>query len=74
IWSTIGSANLDSRALFLNYVINAAVTDSGLAAAMENQFQSDLRHCQEISYEEWRQRSLGDRAREIMLAPIEGQM
>ncbi len=74
IWVTIGSANLDSRALFLNYEINAAVTDSDLAAAAEKQFQADLSHCKEISYEEWRQRSLGSRAREIMLAPIEGQM
>jgi len=74
VWATVGSANLDSRALFLNYEINAAVTDPEFAAAMERQFQIDLRHCQEITYDEWRQRPFGDRTREILLAPIEGQM
>jgi len=73
VWSTIGSANLDGRALFLSYEVNAAVIDRPLAVAMEEQFERDLKHCRRIRLEEWRKRPLSQRMVEILLAPFVGQ-
>ena len=73
VWSTIGSANLDGRALFLSYEANAAAIDLPLAAAMQKQFERDLRHCHRITLQEWQERSLSQRILEILLSPFAGQ-
>jgi cardiolipin synthase len=73
VWSTIGSANLDGRALFLSYEVNAAVHDPSLAAAMAEQFERDLQHCRRVRLEEWRKRPLSQRMVEILLIPLVGQ-
>ena len=73
IWSTIGSANLDGRALFLSYEANAAAIDRTLATAMEEQFERDLRHCRRVTLREWRERSLIQRIAAIILSTFAGQ-
>jgi cardiolipin synthase len=73
VWSTIGSANLDGRALFLSYEANAAVLDPSLAAAMEEQFEEDLKHCRRVRLEEWKKRSFTQRMIEIIFTPLIGQ-
>jgi cardiolipin synthase len=72
-WSTIGSANLDGRALFLSYEANAAVIDRHVGVAMEEQFERDLRHCRRVTLHEWKQRPFTQRVVEILLAPFVGQ-
>ena len=74
VWSTIGSANLDGRALFLSYEANAAVIDRHLAVALEEQFERDLRHCRRVALQEWKQRSFKQRVAEILLTPFAGQL
>jgi cardiolipin synthase len=73
VWSTIGSANLDGRALFLSYEANAAVIDRLLAVAMEEQFERDLQHCRRVTLREWKQRPFPQRVVEIILTPFVGQ-
>ena len=73
VWSTIGSANLDGRALFLSYEANAAVIDRPLAGAMEAQFERDLKHCRRVTQEEWRKRPFTQRMVEILVTPFVGQ-
>jgi cardiolipin synthase len=73
VWSTIGSANLNGRALFLSYEVNAAVVDRPLAVAMEGQFERDLKHCRRVTLEEWGKRPFFQKVVEILLAPIAGQ-
>lgn len=73
IWSTIGSANLDGRALFLSYEVNATVMDRALAAALEGQFAEDLRHCRRVTLAQWRRRPLTERLMAILLIPFVGQ-
>jgi cardiolipin synthase len=73
VWSTIGSANLDGRALFLSYEVNAAVQDRLLARALEGQFEMDLRHCRRVTLEEWRRRPLSQKVVEVLLTPFIGQ-
>ena len=73
VWSAIGSANLDGRALFLNYEVNAAVLDRALAEAVEKQFEQDLKYCHRVTREEWKHRPLIQKVMEIILSPFAGQ-
>ena len=73
IWSTIGSANLDGRALFLSYEANASAIDRPLATALQEQFERDLRHCRRVTLQAWQQRPLPQRIFEILLSPFAGQ-
>ncbi|MHC4883900.1 MAG: phospholipase D-like domain-containing protein [Planctomycetota bacterium] len=72
-WSTIGSANLDGRALFLNYEANFAITSARLAGAMIEQFSRDLENCREIDLTAWQHRSFKQKAGEMILTPLEDQ-
>jgi cardiolipin synthase len=73
VWSTIGSANLDGRALFLSYEANAAAIDRPLAAAMQEQFERDLQYCRRVTLQEWKKWSLSQRVVAILLSPFAGQ-
>jgi cardiolipin synthase len=55
-WSTIGSANLDALSLRQNLEVNAVFDDAGVARAVENLFDDDLRHCEHITRETLLQR------------------
>lgn len=58
IWSLIGSANLDTRSLRLNFELNLSVIDSGLAASVRRHFEQALLHAREISLQELENRKL----------------
>jgi cardiolipin synthase len=73
IWSSIGSANFDGRALFLSYEANAVVIDRPLATAMHEQFERDLRQCHRVTLREWQERPLTQRIVAILLSPFAGQ-
>jgi cardiolipin synthase A/B len=64
VWSTIGSTNLDLRSFLHNDEINAVVLNVEFAARMEALFERDLRESTEITVEEWRRRSTGERFKE----------
>jgi len=72
-WATVGSANLDGRALSINYEANFAITDTVFASAMLQRFRRDVAASREITYEAWCHRSAGQKASEILLKPVEGQ-
>jgi cardiolipin synthase len=73
IWSSIGSANFDGRALFLSYEANAVAIDRPLATAMHEQFERDLRHCHRVTLQAWQERPLTQRIVAILLSPFAGQ-
>ena len=56
--SIIGSANVDSRSLFLNYETNLVVFDIRFAASLKAAILNDLNHSQEILYADWRRRPM----------------
>ena len=64
IWSMFGSANFDNRSLELNDELNVAVSSRDLAARFQRDFEEDLARSQRITLEQWRQRSLLQKARE----------
>ncbi|WP_232548886.1 phospholipase D-like domain-containing protein [Propioniciclava soli] len=70
IWSTIGTANLDSLSLIGNYEVNAQVIDEALAAEMEQLFHMDAAQCRELTLDRWSERSLIAKVSEAILAPL----
>ncbi|GDY20769.1 cardiolipin synthase B [Verrucomicrobiota bacterium] len=49
----VGSANLDTRSLHINYELMIRVQDRALAAVAEQSFQRDLTHCRRIDPATW---------------------
>ncbi len=74
VWATIGSTNFDSRSFALNQEINLTVYDSGIAHRLEEIFQEDLKYSQQITYEQWRSRSIFERFVEFFAFPIKEQL
>lgn len=51
-WSLIGSANLDTRSLRLNFELDMAVYDTGFACRIERHFESSLAASREVTLQE----------------------
>jgi cardiolipin synthase len=63
-FSMFGSANFDNRSLELNDELNVAVSSRELAARFQQDFEQDLTNARELRLDEWRQRSMLQKARE----------
>lgn len=66
VWATVGSANFDYRSFVHNYEINAIIVDHEFATAMEKIFQVDLQQANEVTQQAWQDRSLIQRAKEMV--------
>jgi cardiolipin synthase len=64
LWSVVGSSNFDNRSFGLNDEINLAARDRTLAARLEEDFARDLAESRLVTYEQWRRRSIFERAHE----------
>jgi cardiolipin synthase len=56
-WSLVGTANFDTRSLFLNFEVGVAVYDETIATQLEEQFERDVARSNRISLEAWLERS-----------------
>ena len=56
IWSHIGSTNFDARSLALNEEAGVGLRDIGLATALRESFDADLKFCREMTAEKWQKR------------------
>jgi cardiolipin synthase len=65
VWSTIGSSNLDWRSFLHNEEVMAVVVGQEFGAQMEAMFDADISASDLITLDEWKDRPLGDRAREL---------
>ena len=74
IWSTIGTANFDSRSFAHNEESNICVHDAGIAAQLTNSFDDDLQHCDKLNLRAWRRRPFMDRFREFWAWFLEDQV
>jgi cardiolipin synthase A/B len=74
VWLTVGSTNFDNRSFALNQEINLTVYNSGLAHRLEEIFQEDLKYSQQITYEQWKSRSIFERLVEFFEFPIREQL
>jgi cardiolipin synthase A/B len=52
-WSLVGTANFDTRSLFLNFEVGVAIYGEQIATQLEEQFERDVAHANRISLEEW---------------------
>jgi cardiolipin synthase len=73
VWSVVGSTNFDNRSFGLNDEVNLAAFDQVLAARLQQDFALDLEESQEVSYDEWKRRSLFERAHEWLGWVLERQ-
>jgi cardiolipin synthase len=62
IWSVVGSTNFDNRSFGLNDEVNLSVFDERVAARLEVDFARDVEESVPVTFEDWRQRSIAERA------------
>jgi cardiolipin synthase A/B len=65
-WTVVGSTNFDNRSFGLNDEVNMATCEKKFAEQMEADFRHDLAESTEFSYERWQNRSLFERAPELV--------
>ena len=64
VWSTVGSANIDTRSFLHNYELNLVIYDPQLGKAMEEAFTEDLRLSTEVLPLAWKDRPRADKLKE----------
>ena len=64
MWSTVGSANIDTRSFLHNYELNLVIYDPQLGKAMEDAFTEDLRLSTEVLPQVWKERPGLDKFKE----------
>ncbi len=65
VWSTIGSTNLDWRSFLHNEEVNAVILGQEFGVQMQAMFETDLASSSLITLEQWQQRSIGLRLKEM---------
>lgn len=65
MWSVVGSTNFDNRSFGLNDEVNLVALDTGLAAQLRSQFDGDIGKAERVTYDNWKNRSLWERAVEM---------
>lgn len=75
-WCTTGSSNFDRWNFKWNLEANQTILDRDFSKIMKRWFKGELSECNEISYEQWRNRSIWQRAKEwfwgIVVQLLEG--
>lgn len=66
VWSTVGSTNMDFWSFARNDEVNAIILSSEFASQMERMFNWDLAESDQIKREEWEQRPLFPRIKELL--------
>lgn len=61
VWAIVGSTNFDNRSFGINDEVNLAAMDPQVAASLTRQFEKDLDSARQISYEQWKKRSVWER-------------
>lgn len=63
-WATTGSSNFDRWNFRWNLEANQAITDLEFSKILEQWFKQELKNCDEIIYQQWRNRSYWQRSKE----------
>jgi cardiolipin synthase A/B len=71
---SVGSTNFDMRSFELNDEASLNVYDAPFAQQMTEVFERDLAVSVRYTQEQWRNRSLAQKAAEIVLLPIKSQL
>lgn len=65
VWATVGSTNLDWRSFLHNHELNAVVLGEEFGRQVQAMFDKDLGASDAITLEQWQQRSLDLRVKEL---------
>ena len=65
VWATVGSTNLDWRSFLHNQELNAVVLGAEFGRQVQAMFDKDLAASDRITLEQWEQRSVGLRVKEL---------
>jgi cardiolipin synthase len=60
-WAVFGSTNFDHRSFSINDELNVATSDRGVIATLREHFARDMGKCREVTWSQWRKRSLFER-------------
>jgi len=74
VWATVGSTNLDHRSFALNEELNVVLYNTNIAQRLETVFEQDLANSKQVTYEDWRRRSVVNRFLELLAIPFREQM
>jgi cardiolipin synthase len=74
LWTSVGSTNFDSRSFRLNDEANLNIHDREFAQRQLADFESDLRSSRRITYQEWADRPLREKAWEHFLGLFGSQL
>jgi cardiolipin synthase len=58
LWVILGTTNFDNRSFEHNDEVNLAIRDEEMAARLTADFLDDLKRCEEVTLETWKQRPL----------------
>jgi cardiolipin synthase len=56
-FTTIGTCNMDYRSFEVNFEINALIFDKETTTNLSDKFDADIKDCQLVELEKWRERS-----------------
>jgi len=73
MFTSIGTANMDYRSFSMNFEINALLYNREINQQMGKQFNLDLKDCEEVTSERWKNRGINRRLKESfsrLLAPL----
>ena len=74
VWVSVGSANFGNRSFRLNDEANLNVFSKDFAAEQIRIFEDDKTKCSEVTYRDWKNRSLWKRFMEVITAPFRAQL
>jgi cardiolipin synthase len=74
VWVSVGSANFGNRSFRLNDEANLNVFSRQFAAEQVRAFEADKAKCIEVTYDDWKKRSLWKRFLEVITAPFRAQL
>lgn len=74
LFSMIGSSNLDARSSEINEELDVVVYDENFGREMEQTFEKDLAAAREYTLQDYRNRSLWERATEWLALPFRSQL
>lgn len=74
IWVSVGSANFGNRSFRLNDEANLNVYSRAFAEEQVRIFEADKRQAREVTYDDWKKRSLWKRFLESVTAPFRAQL
>lgn len=74
IMVSVGSTNFDSRSFRLNDEANLNIYDGVVATKQTANFEDDLKRSRRVTYEEWKNRPMQEKAKDLLASMLRSQL